>query len=92
MPVNLPHGLELLPANTCGCINYQGPAWYRSHIKIPAAWRGKLITLYFETVRGRGKVWIDGQVVFEHFGGYLPIVIEGTKLIEGTKFFHPGKN
>lgn len=86
LPVNLPHGLELLPANASGCINYQGPAWYRSHIKIPAAWRGKHITLYFEAVMGKAKVWIDGRLVAEHFGGYLPIVIDGTE------FFQPGKS
>jgi beta-galactosidase len=85
LPVNLPHGLELLPANASGDINYQGPAWYRTHIKIPADWRGKHITLYFEAVMGKAKVWIDGQPVAEHFGGYLPIVIDGTK------FFRPGK-
>lgn len=85
LPVNLPHGLELLPANASGDINYQGPAWYRTHIKIPADWRGKHITLYFEAVMGKAKVWIDGQLVAEHFGGYLPIVIDGTKS------FRPGK-
>lgn len=27
--VNLPHGLEILPLETSGGINYQGAAWYR---------------------------------------------------------------
>lgn len=84
-PVNLPHGLELLPANASGCINYQGPAWYRTHVTLPASWSGKHITLYFEAIMGQAKVWIDGQLVAEHFGGYLPVIIDGTP------YFHPGR-
>ena len=33
--VNTPHGLEYLPEEASGCINYQGEAWYRKHFKVP---------------------------------------------------------
>ena len=29
--VHIPHGLEVLPLDASGCINYQGIAWYRKH-------------------------------------------------------------
>ena len=32
--VNLPDGLEILPLNASGSINYQGPAWYRKHFTL----------------------------------------------------------
>ena len=33
--VSLPHGLEYLPVEASGCMNYQGVAWYRKHF-VPA--------------------------------------------------------
>jgi len=35
LPVNLPHGLEVLPEEASGCVNYQGPAWYRTRLTVP---------------------------------------------------------
>lgn len=30
--VSLPHGIEYLPTEASGCINYQGEVWYRKHL------------------------------------------------------------
>lgn len=32
--VHLPNGIELLPSEASGCINYQGEVWYRKHFTI----------------------------------------------------------
>lgn len=32
--VNLPHGLEILPLEASGGVNYQGEAWYRKRFHI----------------------------------------------------------
>ncbi len=74
--VSLPHGLELLPSEASGCVNYQGPAWYRKHFRFDPAMAGKTVLLHFEAIMGKSKVWLDGKQVAEHFGGYLPIVID----------------
>ena len=34
--VSLPHGIEYLPTEASGCINYQGEVWYRKHFTPPA--------------------------------------------------------
>lgn len=79
--VNLPHGLEIEPENASGMRNYQGPAWYRKHFAgLPAALGGRLV-LYFEAVMGKCTVWINGQKVAEHFGGYLPFAIDTTGVL-----------
>ena len=78
LPVNLPHGLEVLPEEASGSVNYQGPAWYRTRLTVPEKLAGCRLTLYFEAIMGRGKVWIDGQPVTEHLGGYLPCIIDLT--------------
>ncbi len=41
--------------------NYTGPAWYQSKIEIPAAWRGKRVTLFLERCRWVTTVWLDDQ-------------------------------
>lgn len=74
--VFLPHGLEYLPVEASGGINYQGPAWYRKHFTPDDALKGKQLFLYFEAVMGKCKVWVNGVQVTEHFGGFLPFSAE----------------
>ncbi|MBO9154736.1 glycoside hydrolase family 2 protein [Chitinophaga sp. GCM10012297] len=70
--VNLPHGLETLGENASGMRNYQGPAWYRKSFVTPAGAAKQRTVLYFEAVMGKSALWVNGQKVAEHFGGYLP--------------------
>lgn len=76
--VSLPHGLELLPTEASGCVNYQGEAWYRKRFVPDAAWQGRQLFLHFEAIMGKSKVWVNGQLVKEHFGGFLPVVADVT--------------
>jgi len=80
--VNCPHGLELLPDNASGSINYQGPAWYRKHFEVPTSLQGQRVILHFEAVMGKSQVWVNGQLVKEQFGGYLPMVIDVTAAVK----------
>ncbi|MDP4292655.1 MAG: glycoside hydrolase family 2 protein, partial [Bacteroidota bacterium] len=77
--VSTPHGLELLPKEASGSVNYQGPAWYRKHFKLGKEFEGKKVNLYFEAIMGKSKVWVNGVLVKEQFGGYLPLNIDITK-------------
>ena len=76
---NLPHGLEILGENASGCRNYQGPAWYRK--QFDAAARGEKVYLYFEAVMGKCRVWVNGREMIQHFGGYLPFVVDATSAL-----------
>lgn len=76
---NLPHGLEVLGENLSGGRNYQGPAWYRK--RFDAAPAGGKVFLYFEAVMGKATVWVNGQKLAEHFGGYLPFVVDATPVL-----------
>jgi hypothetical protein len=42
---------------------YEGEAWYRKSVAIPAAWRGKKIWLKIGGVRSQGWFWVNGQTV-----------------------------
>ncbi|CDD32935.1 putative uncharacterized protein [Bacteroides sp. CAG:714] len=70
--ISLPDGMETLPTEASGCVNYQGESWYRKHFTPEDAWKGKRLFLHFEAIMGKSKVWINGVLVKEHFGGFLP--------------------
>lgn len=80
--VSLPHGLEALPLEASGSINYRGEAWYRKHFTLDDALQGKRWVLYFEGIMGKCKIWVNGQLAGEHFGGYLPVALEVTEWLK----------
>lgn len=79
--VVVPHGLEILPLNASGGVNYQGPAWYRKKFELPAAVKGKQLFLHFEAIMGRSIIYVNGKKVTEFFGGYLPIHLDVTDFL-----------
>lgn len=79
--VALPHGIEYLPTEASGCVNYQGEVWYRKHFEPNQALKGKKLFLHFEAIMGKSKVWINGHLVNAHFGGFLPVIADVTSYI-----------
>lgn len=77
--VNLPNGLEYLPLDASGCGNYQGEAWYRKRFSLDKEMAGKKIFVHFEGIMGKSKVWVNGKLLSEHFGGYTPVIIDITE-------------
>lgn len=74
--VSLPHGIEYLPMEASGCINYQGVVWYRKHFTPEEVLKGKKLFLHFEAIMGKCKIWVNGKQLTEHFGGYLPVIAD----------------
>jgi hypothetical protein len=58
--------------------NYMPHAWYRRHFQVPAALRGKRLLLHFGAVDYVARVWLNGQFLGEHRGGYTPFAFEIT--------------
>ncbi|HEY5271300.1 MAG TPA: sugar-binding domain-containing protein [Anaerolineales bacterium] len=52
--------------------------WYRRTFSIPSAWGGRRILLHFGAVDWEAKVFVNGQPVGEHVGGYLPFWFDIT--------------
>lgn len=80
--VSLPDGIEYVPTEASGCVNYQGEVWYRKHFTPEVSWKGKQLFLHFEAIMGKSKVWINGTLVNEHFGGFLPVIANVTEYIK----------
>ena len=80
--VSLPDGIKYLPTEASGCINYQGEVWYRKHFTPDAALKGKKLFLHFEAIMGKSKVFVNGKLLTEHFGGYLPVIVDVTDVLD----------
>lgn len=80
LQVQLPHGVDILPEEASGGINYQGIVWYRKHFTIPQEIIAKKLSLTFEAIMGKCSIYINGHLVATHKGGYLPIVIDLSKI------------
>lgn len=79
--VSLPDGIEYVPSEASGCVNYQGEVWYRKHFTPEETWKGKQLFLHFEAIMGKAKVWINGTLVNEHYGGFLPVIANVTEYL-----------
>jgi beta-galactosidase len=77
--VSTPHTVKLMPAEGSGSRNYQGLAWYRKHFTIDSSWEGKLLNIYFEAAMGKTTLYLNGEKIAEHWGGYLPFSVELTQ-------------
>ena len=78
-----PHIDRLEPSEASGGRNYQGVCWYRKHFAVPEDMAGKQVLVHFEAIMGKQWVYINGRLVKEHLGGYLPITIDLSA--EGVK-------
>ena len=78
--VSVPHGLEYLPEEASGCANYQGIAWYRKHFTPDERLKGKQMFIHFEAIMGKSEVYVNGQLLKKHYGGYLPVILDVTNL------------
>ena len=83
--VSLPDGIEYLPTEASGCVNYQGPVWYRKHFVPGKDLDGKRLFLHFEAIMGKSQVWVNGHKAAVHFGGYLPVIADITSYVEYGK-------
>lgn len=76
--VALPHTVRIEPLNASGGRNYQGVCYYRKTITPDAAWAGKRILLHFEGAMQVADIFLNGEKLTTHFGGYQPFTLDLT--------------
>ena len=52
--------------------DYYNAVWYRRCVTIPAEWVGKRLLLHFQAVDYDSTVWVNGEEVGRHRGGFTP--------------------
>ncbi|MEW5981131.1 MAG: sugar-binding domain-containing protein [Acidobacteriota bacterium] len=56
--------------------------WYRRTFDVPPAWKGRRIWLRFGAVDWEASVWVNGQHVGTHTGGYDPFAWDITSALK----------
>jgi hypothetical protein len=56
--------------------------WYERTLEIPAAWRDRRVFLVVGAADWHTSVWLDGQRLDTHQGGYTPFEFELTPMLE----------
>ena len=62
---------------------YEGSVWYRRQFRVSRAPDERLV-LRFGAANARARVYLDGELVAEHEGGYTPFDVEITDRVAAT--------
>ena len=66
---------------------FVGDAYYQRTVRVPRGWEGQQIVLYVESATHHATVWVDGEEVGRHSGGYLPFELDLTgRVTPGGEF------
>ena len=76
--VSLPHTNVELPYHDFDDAEYQFVSWYRKHLAVPRAMRGRRVYLDFDGVMMAAEVFVNGTKVCSHKGGYVPFAVDVT--------------
>ena len=67
-----------------GVMEHHERSWYRRTFSVPANWSGQRILLHLDAVDWESEVFINGQSVGVHKGGYDPITYDITSKLSGS--------
>ncbi|MFD0482687.1 glycoside hydrolase family 2 protein [Kineococcus sp. GCM10028916] len=59
-----------------GNTDFMAAVWYRREVSIPPAWAGRRTLLHFGAVDHDATVWVDGEEVVRHRGGFTPFTAD----------------
>jgi beta-galactosidase len=80
--VNLPHTWNNLDGeNGPGDGYYRGIGWYRSHYTVDGSYAGRQFFLKFDGAFSVADVWINGNYLGEHQGGFAAFVFDATSYV-----------
>ncbi len=70
-----------------GETDFLNAVWYRREIEVPAEWKGKRTLLHFQAVDYDATVWVNGEEVYRHRGGWAGFTVDlGGKVAAGETF------
>jgi len=81
----VPYPIESALSGVKRRVNENEVIWYRREFKVPAKWRNQRLILNFEASDWETTVWVNGELVGSHKGGYNPFSMEITKYAEKNK-------
>jgi hypothetical protein len=75
--VTVPHTWNGMEHHT----DYHGMAWYRRFFMLPADAKGAHVRVHFEAVCYLAHVWLNGEYLGAHEGGYTPFEFDVSEIV-----------
>ena len=75
--VNVPHSWSLDTR-----YNFIGKAWYRKALKLPGGAANSSVRIRFEAVYYKCRIFLNGELVGMHEGGYTPFTVDITQKVK----------
>ena len=66
-----------------GVMQYHAWSWYRRTFTVPSAWNGQRVILHLDAVDWQSQVFVNGQSIGTHQGGYDPFSYDITSYLTG---------
>ncbi len=60
---------------------HYGWAYYRRRLTVPLCWQGQRVVLRFDAVTHQARIYINGKLIAQHKGGFLPFELDITDLV-----------
>jgi len=74
------------PLSGVGHTDFMLAVWYRKTVTVPSEWQGKHTLLHFGAVDYDTTVWVNGEEVARHRGGFTPFSARLTNITGGDTF------
>jgi hypothetical protein len=81
-PILVPFAVESALSGVMERVNENQRLWYRTTFALPRGWTDKRILLHFGAVDWEAKVWLNGQELGTHRGGYDGFTFDITPALE----------
>lgn len=83
--VTIPHVMQLEKKHCGGDMIYDGIGWYRRYFTIPKKFENKRIALSFEGVMKNCDVFINGNHISTHNGGYMGFTVDISQYVHADQ-------
>ena len=79
--VSVPHTWNALDGQDGGNNYYRGIGWYRKHVVVPTDFAGKIVYLKIGAANTSASVYVNGQLIGTHTGGYSAFMYDVTNAV-----------
>jgi autotransporter-associated beta strand protein len=81
-------GLILVPfpmeSALSGVMQYNPYSWYRRQFVVPPEWSGQRVILHLDAVNWQSRIYLNGQILGTHTGGYDPFSYDITSYLTNS--------
>ncbi|MBN2315900.1 MAG: hypothetical protein JXM79_18370 [Sedimentisphaerales bacterium] len=81
----VPFAVESALSGVMKAVGEENRLWYRRIVKVPKKWSSQRVLLHFGAVDWDATVWVNGQRIGSHRGGYDPFTFDITDALKETE-------